>query len=172
MKKTILALLIVFLPFGNIAEAQITSLTGFGTDTISLSGSGNGSLVFYYGVSDPDTFGDYNCSYTSNCSWSSTVGSGFGYAFEGQYYFIEVINTTACNSLDYESCLALGEYVGCADNSNTTTWEDCGSPPPSDNDLNVLGVIQQAINAIAIIFSLLFMLWWFITWMMRDSLKI
>lgn len=114
-----------------LSAFALTDVTGVGTGTLSLSGTGNGSLVFYKGdFGMTPVYGDRNCNLSDNCSWSSTASSGFGYGTGDPYfYFVDGINGNACSSLSYENCLleSGATDVGCYV-TDGSTWSACEVP--------------------------------------------
>lgn len=132
----ILLLGIIFFFHDSKLALAATTVSGVGTGTLELTGTGNGTLVFYKGDTAPSVYGDSNCSYQANCTWTSTAGSGFGYGTgDPIFYFLDGVNGSTCSGSTYEECSAVGGVgvvgVGCYV-TNGSTWsegteEQCGT---------------------------------------------
>jgi len=122
-------LLITLLVIPNTILAA-TTVSGVGTGSLGLTGTGNGTIIFYYGDGSPTNFGDHNCSFGADCTWSFNA-TGSGYYTPPKDVFILDMSNGSCSTSTYEDCITAGaEIVGVeyGYHTNGTIWSENSAP--------------------------------------------
>jgi len=171
-----LIVLLGLLAFAHNAKAAAT-VYGVGTDEIHIEG-GTGTLVYYYGLEQPETYGDYRGEPAETdvawFGWYADSNLDHAYDIPGIIWFLEDAENYCDTGATYEQCrdFANATPIGCY-YTDGETWEDLTaqdctiSPPepPATTTVNVIvnvdNEVQKLFYGVTIFYAVMFFTIWF-----------